>query len=281
MDEAMYNTLESPHHPARERNGSASHDINDYSMVEPQYQRLDTNGSMPKNTYSSLTSNVTLKNGVPQDYLTPIKGKMAAVGDDRYSVISKGTIADRPPIEKKMDSSSNKSDSNNLLWIVLFVACVSLTVALIAMVLAGIALAKASESTTPAPNRGPSSEVIATTTAPQATTTTAPQANTTTAPPTVPIEFKDLLSRVDRLNETLTMFYNDITAQISHQITQSVNEAELTNNKSLTRVNDDLQTQLVAVGGERCLTLQTIDHVYRPYCVVYTSCYNGCVCFNR
>jgi len=249
MDEATYNTLESPHHRARQHNGNASHEINDYSMVEPQYQRLDTNGTMPKNTYSSLTSNVTLSNGVvPQDYLTPIKvidGKMATVGDERYSVISKGTIADRPParppIEKRMDSSSNKNDNNNnLLWIMLFVSCVALTVAVIAMVLAGIALAKASESTTPAPapDRGPSAEVIATTIAPQ---------TNTTAPPTVPIEFKDLLSRVDQLNETMSTLYNSITAQINHQIAQSVNEAKMTNNMSLTRIYDELQP----LGGEK------------------------------
>ena len=244
-DEATYNTLESPHHPARQHNGSTSNDNSDYSMVEPQYQRLDPNGTMPKNTYSSLTSSVKLSNGVPQDYLTPVKmldGKMVAVGDDRYSVISKGTIADRPA-EKEIDSSSNKNNSrnNNLLWILLFVTCVSLIVAVIAMVLAGIALAKTSESTTPAPvpNRGPSSEVIATTTAPQ---------TNTAVPSTVPIE--DLFSRIDQLNETLSMLNNNITTQISHQITQSVNEAELTNNKSLTRVYDELQPLLVAVGGE-------------------------------
>ena len=207
---------------------------------------------MPKNTYSSLTSNVTLSNGVvPQDYLTPIKvidGKMAAVGDERYSVISKGTIADRPPArpptEKRMDSSSNKNDNNNLLWIMLFVSCVALTVAVIAMVLAGIALAKASESSTtpaPAPDRGPSYEVKA--------TTIAPQANTS-APPTVPNELKDLLSRVDQLNETMSMLYNNITAQINHQIIQSVNEAEMTNNMSLTRIYDEIQP-LMAVGGEK------------------------------
>jgi len=231
----MYNTLESPHHPAREHSSSVSNDPSEYSMVEPRYQQLDSTNTMPKTTYSSLTSSTKASNGVPQDYLTPVKMEMMAVGDERYSVISKGTIADRPTDKPTYSSSSNdKNNNSNWLWILLFVTCVSLVVAVIAMVLAGIALAKASESSTPAPvpTRGPSSDAIATTTAPSA------------------VLIDELLLRVNQLNATLLVLFNDITTQLDSQITQSVNEAEVTNNKSLTRVYNELQPLLVSVAGE-------------------------------
>ena len=78
VDEALYNTLETPQHGPSQRTVLPD-TVNDYDYTNLQddssYQKLNPTDAVARNMYSSLvtTSSSNSKTQIPQDYLTPIK----------------------------------------------------------------------------------------------------------------------------------------------------------------------------------------------------------------
>ena len=133
IDEAFYNSLDSPQRQATQRP-----DDNDYTNVDDDesYQKLNPAGAMAKNMYSSLVTSCS-KAPIPQDYLTPVMSDLK----EQYKLSNTAS----PVIVK--EEENNKKRQTTYLWILLLVlTCISLLLAAVAVILAIIALSKASST---------------------------------------------------------------------------------------------------------------------------------------
>lgn len=142
VDEALYNTLESPQRYLSQRNVAAD-PVNDYDYTnvnECSYQKLNPASAVAKNMYSSLvttgsdSSKTQITQQIPQDYLTPIK---------EHFKMSNTTA---PVIAENKKESSNKGHGSYL-CLLLLLTCVSLLTAIAALALAVVALSKADNTT--------------------------------------------------------------------------------------------------------------------------------------
>ena len=150
VDEAFYNTLESPQRRPLSSHGNAIVDpatVNDYdytNMNDESYQKLNPTNALTKNMYSSLVTSSS-KAQVPQDYLTPVMSDLK----EQYKV----TNATSPAIVKEKENIKEKESSKKgpatYLWILLLLlTCMSLLVATVAVIIAIVALSKVSSTNT-------------------------------------------------------------------------------------------------------------------------------------
>lgn len=134
VEEALYNTLESPRHVQREGNSVVPGTLTDedYSnIIECPYQKLNMANAVAKNTYSSLvTTSNSNKAPMPQDYLTPV------ITEHLKEQLSKTTS---PVVVKK-----DKEHHTTYFWLLLLLTCISLLLAVTAIILAVVALSQAS-----------------------------------------------------------------------------------------------------------------------------------------
>ena len=144
VDEAFYNTLESPQRRPSASQGNTIADaatVNDYdytNMNEESYQKLNPANALTKNMYSSLVTSSS-KAQIPQDYLTPVMSDLK----EQYKLSNTTS----PAIVKEEESSKKGRDT--YLWILLlFLICISLLVATIAVIIAIVALSRASSTNT-------------------------------------------------------------------------------------------------------------------------------------
>lgn len=162
VDEAFYNTLESPQRRPSSSQGNTIVDpatVNDYdytNMNDESYQKLNPVNALTKNMYSSLVTSSS-KAQVPQDYLTPVMSDLK----EQYKV----TNTTSPVIVKEKENVTKEKESSKkgpptYLWILLLLlTCVSLLVATIAVIIAAVALSNAS-STNTSGSGASSSEVV-------------------------------------------------------------------------------------------------------------------------
>lgn len=134
-DEAFYNSLESPRRYPSQKTTDTLNDY-DYTNVNENYQKLNPASAMAKNMYSSLMKSGSGKTQVPQDYLTPISEHLK-----EHFKLSNATS---PVTVDKGESS--KTEQSTYLCLLLLLTCISLLVAISAVVLAVLALSKANNS---------------------------------------------------------------------------------------------------------------------------------------
>ena len=138
IDEALYNTLESPQRcpvVTQRRSGT----INDYDytnvteVIDASYQKLNPASVVTKNTYSSLLSNSS-NNKVPQDYLTPV---VISESFKEHCHSSKTTSS---VMTENKENDNKQQTSTFYLRLLVLLTCVSLLIAITAVILAVIAL---------------------------------------------------------------------------------------------------------------------------------------------
>ena len=201
VDEALYNTLETPQHGPSQRTVLPD-TVNDYdytNLDDSSYQKLNPTDAVARNMYSSLvtTSSSNSKTQIPQDYLTPIKEhfKMSNVV---------------PPEDKKEDNKKEQG-THQYLCILLLLTCISLLVATAAVVLAVLALSKVDNNIDNVDMASPGDDptVIA-----------------------VTAEVRDNLNDSNsavELDNKLLVLYTNITSQLSTLI-ELINDVESTGN---------------------------------------------------
>ena len=152
VDEAFYNTLESPQRRPSSSQGNTIVDpatVNDYdytNMNDESYQKLNPVNALTKNMYSSLVTSSS-KAQVPQDYLTPVMSDLKEQYKMSNTTSSPVVVKEKENVIKEKESS--KKGPATYLWILLLLlTCISLLVATVAVIIAIVALSKASSTNT-------------------------------------------------------------------------------------------------------------------------------------
>jgi len=206
VDEAFYNTLESPQRQPQKISHDSTVTVNDYDysdVTEPSYEKLNPAGAIPKNMYSSLTGSPTGKGQIPQDYLTPV---MSENLKEHYNLSDTTSPA---VIDKNKSKDITKKKQGKFFWLLLLLTSVSLLVAIVAVILAILALSKTSTSTDNHPSVSKDHSATKLTTE----------------------EFKDQTNDTSaiQLDSKLLQFYINITTQLT-ELMSSISNVESVGN---------------------------------------------------